>query len=425
MIANRFNGLDLDVFYEKLDNGLEVFLIPYKNRKNYYIEYGVKYGAKINEFISTTTNRKTKTPKGVAHFLEHKMFEQEDGIDPFSFFSTSGSDANALTSYDTTSYTLEGIKNIEENLEYLLNYVNSPYFTDKNVDKEKGIIIEELNMYKDQPENKLYEESNKALFVKHPMRDDIGGTPQSVRKITKEILYDCYNTFYQPSNMFLIVAGCFDLKKVEKVIKNNKLLKSKNSNKEIKVFNSNEPVNVNKKEKEIKIENMVIPKTMLCIKSQMKPLYGIEKYKYELSLNILLYILFGMSSDFKEEIYDNKLSTVFYNSSSIVDNLLIIEFLSETNYPYELKEKTLECLKNTKIQVEDVERVKKVKISLEVINSDKPHQVLNSIIKDLVDYDSVIYNKIDLIRNITIDDIEKVRKDLMIDNYSFVVGMPK
>ena len=120
MIVKEINGVNVKVFYEKLDNGLEVFLIPYNNRKNYFIEYGVKYGAEIDEFVSSLTNERTKKPYGVAHFLEHKMFEQEDGSDPFSFFSKSGSDANASTGYRVTSYTVEGVNNLEENLDYLL-----------------------------------------------------------------------------------------------------------------------------------------------------------------------------------------------------------------------------------------------------------------------------------------------------------------
>ena len=421
MIIKKFEGLDTEVHYEKLDNGLEIYLIPYKNRNNYYMEYGVKFGAKTCEFVSSKTNKKTRVPRGVAHFLEHKMFEQEDGIDPFSYFSTSGCDANALTNYDVTSYTVQGTQNAEENLDFLLSYVNSPYFTDENVEKEKGIIIEELNMYKDQPENKLYEESSRAFFVKHPMRYDIGGTSNSVRKITKEILYDCYDTFYQPNNMYLVVCGNIDCEKLEKVIKNNKKLNSKKDNKPIKTYDVKEPILVNVKEKEIKVPNLILPKSILSIKSPFKKLNAKDMYKYVL----LLYILFGMSSSFREKIYNKKLSSLFYSSSSIIDNVTVYEFLAETEHPYELKDMVIDCLRNGKITKEDVERIKKVKISLEVLNSDSPGKTVNSIIKDITDYGEVLYNKMSLIREITIKDIEKVRQDIMIDNYSFIVGYPK
>ena len=425
MIKKEIKGVDVSLFYEKLENGLEVFLIPYSNRKNYYIEYGVKYGAKTVDFISADSNKRIKVPKGVAHFLEHKMFEQENGEDPFSYFSQSGSDANASTSYDMTSYTVEGIKNIEENLEYLLNYVNSPFFTDENVNKEKGIIIEELNMYKDQPESRLYEESNKALFVKHPMRIDIGGTPSSVNKINKEILYECYNTFYQPNNMFLVISGKFDCKSVMNIIKNNKKLNSKKQSKKIECFNVNEPLKVKTKEKEIKIKNMIKSKSIMSIKYPMKKLNGHDTYKYEVSLGIYLYILFGMSSLFKEEVYKKELCSLFYSSSSIIDDYVIIEFLFESDFPHEIKERVIKCLRNYKITKEEIERVKKVKLSLEIMNSDKPSKMLNSVIKDIIDYNEVLYNKIDIIKDITLEDVKKVQKDIIIDNYSIVIGISK
>ncbi len=424
MIKKEIKGIDVDVFYEKLENGLEVFLIPFSNRKNYYIEYGVKYGAKVLEFKSDD-NKKIKIPYGTAHFLEHKMFEQEDEKDPFSFFSESGSDANASTSYDFTSYTVEGIKDIEKNMDFLLNYVNSPYFTDENVEKEKDIIIEELNMYKDQPENRLYDESNKAVFVRHPMRIDIGGTPSSVRKITKEVLYDCYNTFYQPSNMFLIASGNIDCNKLIEVIKNNKKLNSRKKSIKKNPVIINEPLEVKTKEKEVKIKNLMITKTVLSFKYKIDESDIIKKFKYEVSLNILLYVLFGISSEFRENVYKKELCTLFYSSSSIIDNIVIIEFLMETKNPKEIKNEIINCLKNTKITKEDVERVKKVKISLEVMDSDKPYKVLNSIVKDLIDYDDVLYNKIELIRSLDLKDIEKVRKDILFDNYSYVIGISK
>lgn len=425
MTIKEIKTLGIKIYTETLNNGLPIFLIPYKDRKNYFIEYGVKYGAEIDEFISNHSGKRTKAPYGVAHFLEHKMFEQEDGVDPFAFFSKSGTDANASTGYKITSYTLDGTENIEENLSFLLDYVNSPYFTDKNVEKEKGIIIEELNMYKDQPENVLYEASNKALFSKHPMRIDVGGTPTSVKKITKEILYECYDTFYQPKNMFLAISGNFNVEKILNLIKNHKKLNSERKETEIKIFKVKEPLKVNIKEKEIKIKNIMVPKFILNIKSVVPELKGEEKYKYMIATDILLYILFGMSSEFREKMLNKSYYTLFYSSGVIIDNLLIAEFIAESKHPYEFKEEILKNLKNKEITEEDVERVKKVKISLEVMESDKPLRMLDSVIDNLLEYDEVIYNKMEIIRSITLEDINKIRKTLLLDNYSFVVGYPK
>ncbi len=425
MIVNEIKGMDVKIYHEELENGLNVYLIPYENRNNYYVEYGVKYGAEIDEFISLYTHKKTKMPYGVAHFLEHKMFEQEDGVDPFSYFSQSGTEANASTGYRMTSYTIEGTNNLLDNLNYLLSYVNSPYFTDENVEKEKGIIIEELNMYKDQPENVLFEASNKALFKKHPIRRDVGGTPKSVKKINKEILYECYDTFYQPNNMFLVIAGNLNIDEVMNTIKNNKKLNAKKNNGNIKIFKVKEPLEVNIKNKVLKIKNMVNPKFILSIKCPMEKLEGVEKYKYMLCAEFLLYILFGMSSEFREEMLNKDYYSIFYSSSSAIDNFFIYEFICESKYPKEMKEEILNCLKNKNISKDDVERVKKVRISIGVVSSDFPYKMLDMIIDNIIEFGEVIYNRIDIIKSITLEDILKVRNNIILDNYSFVIGYSK
>jgi len=425
MIINKFNGLDVEVHYEKLENGLEIFMIPFNNRKNYSIEYIVKFGSDICDFVSSTTNKRVKVPRGVAHFLEHKMFEQEDGIDPFNFFSKSGSDANAYTTYKYTSYTVVGSKNLEENLTFLLNYVNSPYFTDENVEKEKGIIIEELKMYKNSPESKIDDESINSLFVKHPRKYDVGGTPNSVKKITKEILYDCYNTFYQPSNMFIVVSGNIDCKKVEEIIKKNKKLNSKKASNQVKVYGVKEPILVNNHGKEMKVSNLILSKSILSIKSPMRDLDIEQRSKYGMSLKIILYLLFGPSSTFKENISNKKLVTAFFTSSYILENLSIIDLFIESEQPYKIKEMALNCLKNKKITKKDVDRVKKVILSSEVMGTDSISSTSKGVIKNIINYGKVMYNRIDIIRSITLKDILEVRNDLMLDNYSFVVGFPK
>ncbi len=425
MIKKSINHLDADVFYEELENGLKVYMLPFKNRNNYSIEYITKYGSYVNSFKSNKTNKKIKTPYGVAHFLEHKMFEQEDGTNPFSYYSKTGTDANASTGYRITSYTVDGTSNILENLDYLLNYVNSPHFTDENVEKEKGIIIEELNMYKDEPENRLYEESNKILFNKHPLRIDVGGTPSSVKKITKDILYECYNTFYQPSNMILLIAGKFDPQKVLKVIKNNKKLNSKKSNNEIIIYKENEPYNVKSKEKEMIFKNMIIPKFIYTIKSSWPKCTKEEKYKFKVTLEIFLYCLYGMSSEFRENMLNKDMFSLFFATGILVDDFMLIEFVSETKHPKEFQKEIIKSLKNINITEEDVERVKKVKLSIEVLESDKPCHLLNSAISEILDYGDIVYNKIDIIKSITKEEVLKIKDYIDISNSSFMVGYPK
>ena len=147
---NFSKELELKGYYERLENGLEVYLVPMEKKDKYFITYATKFGSIATQFTPYKEKSERTVPNGVAHFLEHKMFEQEDGIDPFTFFSESGTDANASTNFDLTRYICYGTKNFDKNLRYLIKYVNSPYFTDENVEKEKGIIAQEINMYKDE-----------------------------------------------------------------------------------------------------------------------------------------------------------------------------------------------------------------------------------------------------------------------------------
>ena len=151
MKKTNIDKLKLELYQEKLDNGLEVYIIPKKNCNNIYVTFSTKYGSNIDEFVPIKSKKMKKYPLGIAHFLEHKMFEMEDGTDPFELYSNNGADANANTSNYKTTYLFSGPQYFKENLNYLLDYVQKPYFTDKNVEKEKGIIIQEIKMYQDDP----------------------------------------------------------------------------------------------------------------------------------------------------------------------------------------------------------------------------------------------------------------------------------
>lgn len=422
MITKEIKGLEQVVNIEVLDNGLTIYLIPFENRKNYYIEYVTKFGASINKFKPVASDKFITVPYGVAHFLEHKMFEQETGEDPFKFFSKYGSDANASTGYKTTSYTVEGTNNIEENLDYLLTYVNSPYFTDQNVEKEKNIIVEEINMYNDEPEGKLYRESSKAIFKYHPMRIDIGGTEKSVRSITKEDLYNCYNTFYQPSNMLLFIGGSFDIDSVMNVIKNNKALMSNNYNQEIEIKTTKEPDKVNINFKELEIEGMVIPKLIFTIKLSLKEIKKEDRYEFSLLANLLYSILYGSASTFREEASNLGIMSFFTASKVIIDDFLLIEFIAESRNPKKLGEMIIDYFKNKEITEEDVERNKKCYIANRVLSSDKVVSTVSNLVDNVIDYGDIIYDKIDIARSATLDKINALRNYIDINNASLVIA---
>ena len=177
------------VYIEKLDNGLTVMIIPKPGVQKKYMIWGTNYGSNDNEFIVPGEEEKTTVPNGVAHFLEHKMFEQENGVNSLDVLTALGTEANAYTTNDHTAYLFECTDNFYEAMDELMDYVQHPYFTDENVEKEKGIIGQEIMMYDDYPDWRVYLNALKAMYHNNPIKIDIVGTIESISKIDKEILY--------------------------------------------------------------------------------------------------------------------------------------------------------------------------------------------------------------------------------------------
>ena len=206
MIYQQFGQ---SVYHQKLKKGMDVTLIP---RPGFQKAYGIltaNYGSVDNQFALKDHDSVIKVPDGIAHFLEHKMFEKADH-DAFDIFGEQGADANAFTSYTQTSYQFSAARNIQKNVRTLLNFVQSPYFTMAGVKKEQGIIGQEIKMYNDNPDSRLYNGTIAQLYPNDPMHIDIAGTVRSIAQITPDLLMDCYQTFYQPSNLKLVVVGNID-----------------------------------------------------------------------------------------------------------------------------------------------------------------------------------------------------------------------
>ena len=197
-------------YWEKLENGLEVKIIPKKNINKKYIMYGTRFGSIDNRFIMPKTHEEVFIPDGVAHFLEHKMFEQPNGTNSLDTLMALGIDANAYTTTDHTAYLFECTNHFEEGLDELMDYVQHPYFTDQNVEKEKGIIGQEITMYDDDPGWQLYLGAMDCIYKNNPIKIDIAGSIESISKITPDVLNKCYNTFYNPSNMVIVASGDFE-----------------------------------------------------------------------------------------------------------------------------------------------------------------------------------------------------------------------
>lgn len=295
------------VYIEKLENGLTIMIIPKSGIQKKYAIWGTNYGSVDNKFIVPGETDVTSVPDGVAHFLEHKMFEQENGTNSLDTLTKLGVNANAYTTTNHTAYLFECTENFYEALDELMDYLQHPYFTDENVEKEKGIIAQEINMYNDYPEWEVYMNAMKAMYHNNPVKIDIAGTVESISKIDKDILYTCYNTFYHPSNMVMCFAGEFEPENLLEEVK--KRLLPKENEGEIKRIYVSEPEEIVKKE-EIKKMEVSMPMFVIGIKDSIKGNNEIVEeaiIKRHIAIEIILNLIIGKSSKLYKKLYEQGL----------------------------------------------------------------------------------------------------------------------
>lgn len=416
----QINNFKEKLYYEKLENGLEVFLVPMKNKQNFSCMYAVKYGGrdinfKINENLVTT-------PTGIAHFLEHKMFEREN--DPFKFYQKFGTDVNASTSSDYTGYYFVGNKSFEKNLKYILNWLQKLEITEAQVKKEQGIILEEASMYKDNPDRVLYNKIKENVFIKDPIKNKVIGTDEDIVSITKEELELCFKNFYTPDNMYLIATGNINPEKAIEIIKEETSNLTKNINKLERVYEQ-EPNEVAKEYEQIKM-NVEMPKIALAYKIPKDNFKHIKITPFELDiyLHSLLSIGLGSTSEIREKWLEENLFTSSMYRIYEIETHYIIELYATSNKSKKLIENLQKYIKDLKIDKESFEREKKLWIAHEIRTIDSPMNSLYSILDDLLDYNTVIPGKIEYIKKLDYSILEEVKKCLSFDNIAIVEILP-
>lgn len=290
-------------YVEKLENGLTVIIIPKANTNKKYIMWGTHFGSIDNHFIMPKTGEEVYIPDGVAHFLEHKMFEQENGKNSLDVLMALGIDANAYTTNDHTAYLFECSNKFYEGLDELMDYVQHPYFTDENVEKEKGIIAQEIKMYDDDPAWRMYINAMDCMYKNNPVKLDIAGTVESISKITPDVLYKCYNTFYNPSNMTMVVCGDFVPEDLLEEIK--KRIVKKEPQGEIKRIYPQKENKINKQYKEDEME-VSMPIFAIGYKDNEELKENRENIvKKHIAIEILLNMAIGKSSELYKELYES------------------------------------------------------------------------------------------------------------------------
>ncbi len=418
----NLKGLDVTIYTKKLKNGLDVFLIPYENKNNYFLSFLTKYGSSVDDFVPIGKKEFLHIPQGVAHFLEHKMFENEDGSNPFSFYSESGTGVNANTWFTRTQYICYGNNEIEKNLEYLLEFVSAPYFTDENVKKEQGIIEQEIKMYDDQAEWKIDDVLRLGIFKNEPTRNDIAGTVEEINKITKEILYACYYTFYTPSNMAFFASGKMNIDKIEAILDAYDV-KYKAKKTKIKTKDYKEPDEVYKKEQRMKM-NVVVPKLGYAIKINNTQFSCTPEF-LDYYLNLFLTIKFGLTSKFREEAKKEQLMTSFYAEIFTISDHTTISFYADSEKPDALIEKLKKELLKRDIEEEDIKRIQKVWKSSEVQMTDNIEITLNNCIQDYLRYGQIITDRLDKIKMLNKKDLDDILSKIDFNNVSYAIIEPK
>ncbi|MBM6618377.1 EF-P 5-aminopentanol modification-associated protein YfmH [Bacillus suaedaesalsae] len=408
-----FEQLKEELYYETMENGLKVYILPKEGFNKTYATFTTKYGSIDNRFNLPGKDEQVHVPDGIAHFLEHKLFEKEDG-DVFQQFSKQGASANAFTSFTRTAYLFSSTSNVELNLETLVDFVQEPYFTEKTVEKEKGIIGQEITMYDDNADWRLYFGLIQNMFKNHPVAIDIAGTIDSIAKITKDMLYTCYETFYHPSNMLLFVVGPVNPEQIMKQIRDNQAKKDFTKQQEIQRFFDDEQESVAEKKTILKM-SVQSSKCLVGLKVKNAGKSGEELLRNELATNVLLDMLFGKSSKNYEQLYQ----------SGLIDESFAYDYTEEYEFgfglvggdtmkPDELADTLSKMLLNYSgtISEEYLERVKKKKIGsfLRALNS--PEYIANQFTRYSFN-EMNMFDVVKVLESLTITDIEKSAKDLI------------
>lgn len=397
-----------ELYYGTHPSGLGIYIIPDESFSSAYAVIATAYGSIDSSFIVPGEVDITTVPDGIAHYLEHKMFDQPDGTNAFDKFSEYGGNANAYTSQTRTGYIFSATSNFKENLVALLDYVQTPHFTAESVEKERGIIEQEIKMYDDSPQSVLLRNFLKCLYKNHPVNKDIAGTVESISKITPEYLYKCYETFYNLSNMIIVVAGNVEPENVADIIDKN-IKKNEPFKEEIKRIMPDEPDEVASHYVE---EKMAVQTPMFVIgfKDIDTKLKGDELLKKNIEINIIMKMLFGKSSAFHKKMYNKGFLNGELNMGVDMNTDYAFSLIIGSGSKYkkiysEIANEIKKAHKNG-LSVDDFERTKKVlwgEYIQGLVSPDDNAETFCELKLMGVDY----FNYSDIYNSVTFEDIQK------------------
>lgn len=387
----------------KHPSGLNILLWPMEGFSSTEALFGTKYGSINTRFKTNKDKDFVDVPEGIAHFLEHKLFENED-CDVFELYAKTGANGNAYTSFDKTCYLFSCSDNYKDSLEILLQFVQNPYFTQATVDKEQGIIGQEIRMYEDNADWRVFFNLLKAIFINHPVKIDIAGTVESISKIDAELLYRCYHTFYNLNNMVLSIAGNLNVDEVLELA--DKYLKPcEDISLETAFADEPETVNVD----EI-VQKLPVGTPLFNIGFKAKPVSDKNAVKAETEASILLSLIAGSTSPLYKQLFDDGLINSSFSSEVFNgDGYFVNIFGGESKNPREVLSRIKDEIERVKTEGLDIERFKIIKKSKygQLIRSFNYVESCASLMLNSHFVGVNAFEAIEILASITFEDVQK------------------
>lgn len=407
-----YSSIDEKVYHKVLPNGLNVYLIKKEGYKEKCAFFGTRFGSfQTGDYLINDKGEKHLVVGGIAHFLEHRLFDYYKG-NVMDLYDELGAYTNAFTSYNKTVYYFSTLDNFEECLNLLLDFPSVFEMSEEAVNKEKDIIVQELMMYKDMPDQKIFDKTMNNLYFEHPIKFDVGGEPSEVRETTRDLLKLCHQTFYSPSNMNLVVVGDIDVDKTMELIENNQKDKTFDTSKhEVKRLNEDYTKIV--KEEEIACENINNSKLMIAYK--IKP-FGENRIKEQLCLEFISSLLFSSSTDFYDILIKEELANNIEGEVLSYKDVTSLIFACDVNDENKVKQMVKDRVSNalSLFNEKDLDNIKKSEVSF-IIRSCNSCVNLAKYFAMYLFEDANYLDLLEVIKNITVDDLVKVYNEYLKD----------
>ena len=414
----KLKHIDQVLYYEVIDNGLSVYMLVNKNAKDFVMSFTAKYGSIHTEF--KINGEYHRVSDGIAHFLEHANFNIDDNTTAHELFSDLGSTINAFTSFEQTTYWVESNCRFKKNLNLLLDYVQKGFFTKKNIEKEKGIIVEEVRRSANNVDTKLYYEANKALYQKYKYSVPILGTEDDVRGITLDEVNLVHSNFYRPDNMFVVITGNFKPEEAIKIIKDNQKNKSFSNNK-VEIIKEKEPLEVKEKYKVINDKQVEIPRIEIGYKLDRKDFANYDDKELDSIFYVILNSNFGITSDFREMLEKEELISFMSFNCIVLDDVVTIRFSVYSNRIEDVKEAFAKKMKDIKVTKMDLERNKRVHIANLINDYDYISRVNREIGYSIIYYNRIYDNLYTMYNSISLVKVNDVISKINTNNEAIVI----